>query len=492
MAGGWRVTARMMAAAAAARAVSRAADSMRKLLAEVEQPALSGPTPTPPPPPTFVESPAQLAPVMIHSPAVPERVVAAHVEPPHEFGPTRVITPSHGIGFRSEPRRPQPVAEMPVISRPGRPDEPDDVAPAQPVNMPESVHTAAAIVQDLDEDDEFDDDELDDDMDDDSDPEPLENDKQPESAAEDDAAEPEDEPLDEPDEVADIEEEVPEPEPVPVFVSEPVSEPVFASVRPLRLSAPPVEDTPVAEEDAAPVGDLTEPVFGKPTTPSPGPPIGLVPAPADQATGDRPLAETTDRRGNRGKHRRHRSAVSGTVQSSRGRGLRGMVVNVLDERGEVVGTTLTGTGGSFIVEELPAGNYRLGVSDQSDGDFAASWHGESARALATILKVKDGRTRRKADVTLVAIAEVDLDVDLRKKKAIVHIAVTDRATGTPAEGSVRVSTKLFSTQLALNEGRATITLFGSAKGSPALTKKVDVTYLGSKHTRAAASSAKLR
>jgi hypothetical protein len=57
---------------------------------------------------------------------------------------------------------------------------------------------------------------------------------------------------------------------------------------------------------------------------------------------------------------------------------------------------------------------------------------------------------------------------------------------------VRISTKLFSTELALTNGRTTITLFGSAKSSPALSKKVGIDYLGTKHTQPGSASAKLR
>jgi hypothetical protein len=194
----------------------------------------------------------------------------------------------------------------------------------------------------------------------------------------------------------------------------------------------------------------------------------------------------------KGKHRRHTSAISGTVQSSRGRGLRGMQVTVLDDDEQVIGTAVSGAGGAFVVEELPAGSYRVVASDEADGDFAAGWHGGTSFAKADPLKVKQGKTRRKAGVTLVSAAEIGLDVDIRKKKAIVWVTVTDRATGTPAEGSVRVSTKLFSTELPLTRGQAPITLFGSAKSTPALSKKVRVDYSGSQHTRPESATAKLR
>ena len=403
-------------------------------------------------------------------PAGEDRVIAAQAAPGHEFGPTPLVAPSHGIGFRSEPRRREPAAEMPVISRPSG-DEPegrDHVAPAAPVIMPESVRTAAAFVQDLEDEDEVDDhvaesaEETPSDQPDAEQGEPVS--EEPEAAPSEPVAEPE-----------------PEPEPEPV--------------RSLRLTAPPVEDTPITPEPT-PVDELVEP-------PQPDPKPAIVEDPASVQPKDtksdkakRPKNKVKDKSKKKdttkGKHRRHTSAISGTVQSSRGRGLRGMQVTVLNDDELVIGTAVSGAGGAFVVEDLPAGSYRLVATDETDGDFAAGWHGGKSLAKADSIKVKEGKTRRKAGVTLVSAAAIDLDVDVRKKKAVVEITVTDRATGTPAEGSVRVSTKLFGTELPLTNGRTAITLIGSAKGSPALSKKVTVDYSGSKHTHPESAKARLR
>ncbi len=451
MAGGWRVTARMVATAMAASAVSRAAESVRKLLAEAAPPpALDRPAA-----PAFLEPPTHLtaeAPMRIDT-AGEDRVIAAQAAPGHEFGPTPLVAPSHGIGFRSEPRRREPAAEMPVISRPSG-DEPegrDDVAPAAPVVMPKSVRTAAAFVQDLDDDDEVD--------------EATEEaaSEQPEAEQVEPSTEEAEESASEP--VAEPPEPEPEPEPV----------------RSLRLTAPPVEDTPITPEPA-PVDELVEP-------PEPTPDPAIVEEPASAKPKDkksdkakRPKEKNKDKGKKKdkakGKHRRHTSAISGTVQSSRGRGLRGMQITVLNDHELVIGTAVSGAGGAFVVEDLPAGSYRLIASDDADGDFAPGWHGGTSFAKADSIKVKEGKTRRKAGVTLVSAAAIDLDVDVRKKKAVVAITVTDRATGAPAEGSVRVSTKLFGTELPLTNGRTAITLLGSAKGSPTLSKKVIGRLLG--------------
>lgn len=193
-----------------------------------------------------------------------------------------------------------------------------------------------------------------------------------------------------------------------------------------------------------------------------------------------------------GKHRRRLSALSGTVRSSRGRGLQGIQISVLDDSWSAVATTVTGVDGLFIVEDLPPGTYRVAAHDAIDGDFGAAWHDGSSSPRVGIIRVKEGRTRRRVDVVLSSAAAIDLDVDVRSKKAVIRIAVTDRASGRPAGGSVRVSTKQFSAKLPLTRGRTAVTLYGSADGSPRLSKKVTVDYRGTKHTQRSSATAKLR
>ena len=211
-----------------------------------------------------------------------------------------------------------------------------------------------------------------------------------------------------------------------------------------------------------------------------------VEAPVAQAAGD---ARTTLRPG---RHRREDSAISGTVRSTRGRGLRGMQVAVLDDAWQVVGTAVTGVGGAFIVEDVPVGAYRVTATDELDGDFGAAWHNGSSYEGSGVLRVKEGRTRRNVDITLASTAAVAVEVDVRRKKAIVGIRVTERATGIRAGGAVRISTKRFSTELPLTKGRAAITLLGTAEGSPRLSKKVRVDYLGTEHVQRGSATARLR
>ncbi|WP_332667206.1 carboxypeptidase-like regulatory domain-containing protein [Aeromicrobium sp.] len=193
-----------------------------------------------------------------------------------------------------------------------------------------------------------------------------------------------------------------------------------------------------------------------------------------------------------GRHRREQSAISGTVRSTRGRGLRGMQVEVLDEAWQVVATAVTGTGGAFVAEDLAPGTYRVTAIDHIDGEFGAGWHAGTSVPRAGVLRVKEGRTRRGVDITLASNAEVKVDVDIRRTKAVLSIRVVEQATGVRAKGSVRVTTKRFSAELPLTRGRTTVSLLGSSDGSPKLSKKVTVDYLGTKHVLPGSASARLR
>jgi hypothetical protein len=482
MAGGWRVTARMVATAVAAKAVTRAAESVRKLLDEAApqaELAAAPAAPEPYPPVAHLTATAGLHP----APSSEDRVIAAQVVPPHEFGPIPLVAPSHGIGFRSEPRRREPAGEMPVISRPPS-EEPGgrrDVAPAAPVIMPKSVTTAAAFVQDLD------------DTTDDGEPRvdapdeapPAEGDATSEPVAE---AEPvaEDEAEDVAEPVADVPEEpVEEPvdeQPVEEPVAEPEPEPQPEPVRTLRLTDPPIEDEPTSPEPAPGADARVEPLAAVPE-----PAVIEEPERSRYAFAKPGKVKRQKSDDAKGKHRRRTSAISGTVQSSRGRGLRGIRVTALDDQDHVVGSAVSGAGGAFVVEDLPAGSYRLTASDESRGDFAMG-----PDPVADAIKVKHAKTRRNAGVTLVAASVVSLAVEIRKKKAVVEVTVTERATGIRAKGSVRVTTKRFAAELPLSKGRAAVTLIGSADGSPKLPKKVTVDFRGTRHVLPGSATVRLR
>lgn len=475
MAGGWRVTARMVATAVAAKAVTRAAESVRKLIAEAApQPELAAPAaPEHYPPVAHLTATAGLHP----APSSEDRVIAAQAIPPHEFGPIPLVAPSHGIGFRSEPRHREPASEMPVISRPPS-EEPGgrrDVAPAAPVIMPTSVPTAAAFVQDRDDSD--DDGEPPVDASDDA-PTPL-TDAEAEPVAE-DVAEAFPEPVaDEP--VVEPVPEEPVDEPVEELAEEPAAEPEPAPVRSLRLTDPPIEHAPVSPEPAPAAEEPVEPLAAVPEP--------AVFEPASSRFGFAKPGKAKRQKSDddtKGKHRRRTSAISGTVQSSRGRGLRGIQVTALDDQDHVVGTAVSGAGGAFVVEDLPAGAYRLTASDESRGDFAMG-----PDPVADPIKVKQAKTRRNAGVTLVAASVVSLAVEVRKKKAVVEVTVTERATGIRAKGSVRVATKRFAAELPLSKGRTVVTLIGSADGSPRLAKKVKVDYRGTRHVLPGSATVKL-
>lgn len=249
---------------------------------------------------------------------------------------------------------------------------------------------------------------------------------------------------------------------------------------------PPVTETVVAYEPR-PAFEEVEEVEEVDDTPPP-----RHAAPVSPTTEDTAVVHAAQPAIRRGRHRREHSAISGTVRSTRGRGLRDMQVVVLDEQWQVVATAVTGFGGLFIAEELPSGAYRVMATDELDGDFGAGWHDGSPHAKAGILEVKEGRTRRNIDITVASTPAIDVEVDVRRKKAVVGIRVTERGTGVRAGGSVRISTKRFGTELPLTKGRTAITLLGSADGSPRLSKKVKVDYLGTKHVLPASTTARLR
>jgi hypothetical protein len=377
-------------------------------------------------------------------------VVSAQDDPPHDFGPAPIIVPGQRIGFQSG-RHAQPAAEIPEDSGPYGSGEPED-DPDPPVTahtLPEDAHTPGSLM--LDEEPDIEELVAEEELDE---PELVE--------------EPEDDLLEPPDD--DFGE--PPPESPPTFA--PPEHGMHAPVRAVRLTAPPVEDFPIEAEDEPPP---VVPVVRAPRHQAERP-VEIPPAPEES------LAAIAEPETRKGKHRRSHSAVSGIVRSSRGRGLRGMRVTVLDEDAMAVATTLTGSGGAFVVDELPPGVYRLTASDEADGDFAASWHDGSTFDNAAAFTVRDRRTRRNTDVTLTSAAAIDVQVRSRRTKIVVTIRVTDRSTGSPAPGFVRLLTKLFDAELPLSKGTVRITLHGGPEFRRTLGKNLQVRYLGSDHTQA--------
>lgn len=384
MASSWRTTARMLATAAAASAVSKAVDSVRRLVEEATKlPEVSGPV-SQPAPLRLVEPTSRpnimSAPV---APVIPAVVpaAAAHTDVSHSFGPT--LAPTRGVGFQNPPRSTapapaEPAAELPVITQP----------------------PSATLTE-------------------------FEND---------------------------------------------ASEPVASE------SAAPVEEQPPAVIAQVPV-DKAAKKSSKKTIKKP-----------EKRQKEAKLNKSVKEPG---KHRRDRGAISGTVVSSRGRGLRGIEISVVDTDEVVVATAISGSAGAFIVEELPAGAYRIMGADP-DGDFVAGWIGGSSFATASTFKLKDSTKRRKAKLNLVAAADIAVSVDARKKSAQLGIHVTERGTGVPATGRISVTSKLIGVELPLSEGRVDVTLFGAPDGSTRVPKKVDIDYLGDAHTAAASRSTKLR
>jgi hypothetical protein len=192
----------------------------------------------------------------------------------------------------------------------------------------------------------------------------------------------------------------------------------------------------------------------------------------------------TDAR-HRGRHRRVTGAVTGTVTNVYGHGLRGLCVELIDDDQAVVAWAHTGTKGRFVVDDVPAGTYRLRAYDEVDRDFEKSWHGGARFDEAARVVVKSEGTQRNVDVVLRSKAEIDVDVTVTTRKAALVVTVTHRATGAPATGRVELSTKDFGAAIPLVDGEAAFTLTGRTSG------KVRIDYLGDHQTRPASVKVRL-
>lgn len=187
---------------------------------------------------------------------------------------------------------------------------------------------------------------------------------------------------------------------------------------------------------------------------------------------------------------RAKGAITGTVTSTRGRGLRGIEIRVVAPDEDVVASVTSGAGGRFAVENLPAGTYRLSAADP-DGDFAATWVGGTTFAEAKKVKLSDKKPRREVELQLVATAAIAVEIVDQDGAATLRIRVTDRGTGIAAGGVVHVATKLIGAELPLAEGQVTLTLQASSP-STKVPKKIVIDYRGDEHTAPATDTATLR
>lgn len=183
-------------------------------------------------------------------------------------------------------------------------------------------------------------------------------------------------------------------------------------------------------------------------------------------------------------------AIAGQVVSSRGRGLRGIEISVADAEEQVVTTVVSGAGGAFAVENLPAGAYRLSAADP-DHDFAPAWLGGTNFIDAKKIKLSDKKQRREVELQLVAAADIAVEIVDQDGTATLGISVTDRGTGMPASGVVHVATKLIGAELPLTHGRVTVSLHASSP-STKVPRKIAIDYRGDEHTAPARDAATLR
>ncbi len=254
----------------------------------------------------------------------------------------------------------------------------------------------------------------------------------------------------------------------------PAARPRARRVRSLHISPPPVGP-----------GDEPIDVDGAQDEPPPAEPGPETSAPAEESAAADPTRAVHDP-----------VAISGRVASTRGRGLSGVSIVVIDAADEIAGTAVTGRRGQFVVDHLADGTYRLVARDTLDGDFIDSWHGGDGAASATELPVREGQTIDDVRLTLLGRVAIDADVDVRRKKVVVAIDVIDRSTGLHADGSIVVSTAHFRTRLPLTKGRASITLLGTTRDADGAVARIDsrvrLEYPGSRHHGAATRTIRLR
>lgn len=191
-------------------------------------------------------------------------------------------------------------------------------------------------------------------------------------------------------------------------------------------------------------------------------------------------------------HKRPRAegVVEGVVTSSRGRGLRGIEINLVSPDEVIVATATTEAGGRFTVENLPDGAYRLSAADPDD-DFAPAWLGGTSFADAKKLKLSNKTPRRQVGLQLVAAADVAVKIVDHDGSATLRIRVNERGTGIAASGVVHVASKLIGADLPLAQGEVTVTLHASSP-STKVPKKITIDYRGDEHTAPATDAATLR
>lgn len=184
-------------------------------------------------------------------------------------------------------------------------------------------------------------------------------------------------------------------------------------------------------------------------------------------------------------------AVGGSVTNAFGRGLRGMRVEIVDDDKSVVGSTITGVGGRFVVDDVAPGTYKLRALDDTDGDFEKAWFGGRTFRTAESFAVMPQQAVEDVDVVLRSTARIDVDVSATKRKTDVVVVVTHRATGAPATGAVEFSNKDVQVTVPLVDGRAPFS-FADRAGGKGSKKMLRVDYVGDRETRPASTKVRLR
>lgn len=282
----------------------------------------------------------------------------------------------------------------------------------------------------------------------------------------------EDEPVvDEPDDEVEAPDEL-EPEPDPVE-PEPVVE-APAAVGPPRYSPPAPRYTPLHPVDEPEPEAEPEPE----------------PEPVAEVEEPEPEAEPTD------EPAPGITSLSGRVRSTRGRGLSGISVALIDAGDDTVATVVSARHGQFVFTDVPDGDYRIVATDDVDHDFATAWFDGEGPDDAEPVTIEADAEAPRVHVTMQSSAAIDVDVDARHDKAVVSVLVIDRAAARPLNGELTATTDTFGITLPLVDGRAVVTVLGedddwdtSALRRP---KRLKLSYAGDEHAAPISRSVRLR
>ncbi|WP_259312502.1 carboxypeptidase regulatory-like domain-containing protein [Capillimicrobium parvum] len=101
-------------------------------------------------------------------------------------------------------------------------------------------------------------------------------------------------------------------------------------------------------------------------------------------------------------------AISGQVSDSARNRIAGVTVTAYDATGAAAGSGVTGADGTYTIEGLPAGDYRLGFAVPGTSDYVGTfWRDAPNLATAGAVSVRDGRTSTSVNAKLLTVAQAE-------------------------------------------------------------------------------------